>query len=185
MTDNTNSFQSLLNALNTPKEQSRTQSREPRRKVSGRKKISNTPPVVYESIQETDSYTNMFENPMFMNLFNSLMGQVEDIPEEVSIPYKVDNIVVPVEIIDDVNNQRYLVSHKYPSGNHGYISYRGNYRDATRHALVCLGREHGMFDGVPDEEQYLIKREPIYTLKTDRVLIELIPYGSRSSFEEE
>jgi len=77
-----------------------------------------------------------------------------------------------------MSSDTYLISHKYASGNYGYISYRGTYTDAMRHALLCLGREHGMYGDLPDESKYLVQRYPIYTLRTERVLIELIPYDT-------
>lgn len=148
-------------------------------------------------------------NPMFMNMFTSLLQQmnvaesveIDDIKEKIVnkvlgkigiSPDKLEQMCDDgtshkvLNLIDDLSSTKsydFLILHTYKEGNTGYISFKGTYKDAKQHALLCLGKEHGMLDVLPDEEPYLVRRYPIYTLRTDRVTIEVIPHASWISIE--
>jgi hypothetical protein len=143
-------------------------------------------------------------NPMFMNMFSSLLQQmnvnesmeidelkekmVSKILRKIGISReKMENMCENGEghkilgLIDDLSSTKtydFLIVYTYPEGNGGYVSFKGTYKDAKKHALECLGREHGMLNSLPDEASYLVRKYPVYTLKTDRVTIEVLPHAS-------
>lgn len=212
MADNNNLFQSLMSALSAPQEQPKVQNRDQRRKETRGKKGASTSPTVHKPVQESSSSTtNITENPMFTNVFASLMQQMNSVSSDYievdelkeKIVQKVldklgldpnrlqslcesgkgSDVLASIDRLEDTKAHDFLIAHSYPEGNHGYIAYKGSYEGAKRHALVCLGKEHGMFDGIPDEDKYCVRRYPVYTLQTNRVVIEVIPHASWVSIE--
>jgi hypothetical protein len=158
---------------------------------------------------DKDENHNIVQNTTFLNMFTTLMNQVDtecvdvnDLKdrvfekviskigldmksvEDLQNAGKSSDILHSVDKLEDTKSHDFLVVHTYPNGNYGYVVYKGTYKDAKKHGLVCLGREHGMYDGIPDEESYLVRRYPIYTLATEKVRIEVVPHGSWVSFRE-
>lgn len=198
-----NLLQSIFTNMSTP-----TSKRRKNNKRSDSKTLS---PRV-ENVQESP-VQNMMMNPMFASLFSSLMQQMGGIPDDYievedlkeKIVQKVlkklgidpsklesmcnngkgNDILQSVDNLEDTKSHDFLIVHTYQPGNYGYIVYKGNYEGAKRHALSCLGREHGMYDSLPNEEDYCVRRFPVYTLQTDKVRIEVLPHASWVSLEEE
>lgn len=180
MSDNSDLLQSLLTSLSSPN------------KTNKRKKT--TP------IETNTSMQNVMTNPVFAGLFSSLMQQMdievdelkENIVQKVLAKLGIDSskletlcsngkgrdILASVDNLDDRKSHDFLIVHTYPQGNYGYIRYSGSYNDAKKHALLCLGKEHGMYNSLPDEEGYCVRKYPIYTLETEKVRIEVIPHAS-------
>jgi hypothetical protein len=173
-------------------------------KTSRRNKKGSIP------VQESPMQS-MMSNPLFASMFGSLMqemntvtdnaGDVDELKEQIvqKVLSKLGiessrletlcrsgkgmNIIASIDGLEDTKTHDFLIVHTYPAGNLGYITFKGNYEDAKRHALSCLAKEHGMYDHLPDEKQYCIRRYPIYTLETESVRIEVIPHASWISLD--
>lgn len=96
---------------------------------------------------------------------------------------KSNDILTSLDDLSYSKSHDFLIVLTYKNDRYGYISYTGTYEDAKKHALYCLGKEHGMHGCLPNEQSYLVRRYPIYTLETDYVRIEVVPHASWVSIE--
>lgn len=149
----------------------------------------------------------MNDNNMFMQMFSSLMNQLDNEPiqsSSSSLNEIKDQIVNQIlkklglsmkdletsyergthqSILNSIENLHHSRSHyeflivtTYTNNTYGYMTYKGTYNGAKRHALTCLSKEFHL-EGRMTEDAVLISEFPIYTIGTNRIQMKVVPHA--------
>lgn len=144
----------------------------------------------------------MNDNNMFMQMFSSLMNQLDNEPIQSNpslddIKDQIVNLILKKlgltmkdlekgnhqSILNSIENLHHSRSHyeflivtTYTGNTYGYMTYKGTYSGAKRHALTCLSKEFHL-EGIMTEDAVLISEFPIYTIGTNRIQMKVVPHA--------